>query len=84
MKKTSLGGVSSKGLAGLRTAAQFQVLHIASLGVELNYRDTGWCALEMNETVTSIWGLHPNAAFQTLLLTVMAAAFLLRYSCPQW
>ena len=28
--------------------------------------------------------LHPNTAFQTLLLTMMATPFLLRDSCPQF
>ena len=35
------------------------------------------------ETILLFLRLHPSAAFQTLLLTMMATPFLLRDSCPQ-
>ena len=35
------------------------------------------------EIILSFLRLHPSTAFQTLLLTMMATPFLLRYSCPQ-
>ena len=35
------------------------------------------------EITLSFLRLHPSAAFQTLLLTMMATLFLLRDSCPQ-
>ena len=39
--------------------------------------------LPWKRTDLSFLRLHPNAAFQTLLLTMMATPFLLRDSCPQ-
>ena len=35
------------------------------------------------EIILSVLKLHPNTAFQTLLLTMRTTSFLLRDSCPQ-
>ena len=39
---------------------------------------------KQTEIILSFLRLHPSTAFRTLLLTMMATPFLLRYSCPQF
>ena len=78
MKRTTFLDVSLKGLVGLHRAIQLQLLQCYSWGIGLGYLDIEWFALETgNEWST------PSAAFQTLLLTMMATPFLLRDSCPR-
>ena len=55
---------------------------IASWGIDLDYCDVEWFALEMNWGYTVIFeALHPSTAFQTLPLTVRANPLLQRDSC---
>ena len=54
-----------------------------SRGIDLDYCDIEWFALEMNRDHSVVLRLHPSTAFRTLLLTMMAAPFLLRDSYPQ-
>ena len=61
----------------------FSLFSITVWGIDLDYRDIEWFALEMNRDLVSFLRLLPNTAFQTLLLTMMATPFLLRDSCPQ-
>ena len=48
MKRTSFLGVSSKGLVGLHRTVQLQLLSIIGWGIDLDYCDIEWFALEMN------------------------------------
>ena len=41
-------GVSSKGLVGLHRTVQLQLLSITGWGIDLDYCDIEWFALEMN------------------------------------
>ena len=49
----------------------------------MDYCDIKWFALDMNRDHSVIFEMHPNTAFQTLLLTMMTTPFLLRDSFPQ-
>ena len=60
----------------------FSFFGISGWGIDLDYCDIEWFALE-TEIILSFLRLHPSTAFQTLLLTVRATPFLLRDSCPQ-
>ena len=72
-----------EGLVGLHRTVQLSFFSITGRGgIDLDYCDIEWFALE-TEIILSCLRLHPNTAFQTLLLTVMATPFLLRDSCPQ-
>ena len=71
-----------KGLVGLHRTIQPQLLSITGQGIDLDYCDTEWFALEMNRDHSVILRLHPSNAFWNLLLTMMATPFLLRDSCP--
>ena len=55
---------------------------ITGWGIDLDYCDTEWFALE-TEIILSFLRLHPSTAFQTLLLTVRLTPFILRNSCLQ-
>ena len=62
----------------------FSFFSITDWGIDLDYYDIEWLALETNRDHSlSFLRLHPSAAFWTLLLTIMASPFLLRDSCPQ-
>ena len=58
------------------------VFSIIGWGIDLDYDDIEWFALE-TEIILSLLKLHLNTAFQTFLLIMMATPFLLRDSCPQ-
>ena len=60
----------------------FSFFNITGWGIDLDYCDIEWFALETNRD-HSFLRLHPSTAFQTLLLIVMPTPFLLRESCPQ-
>ena len=82
MKRTSFLGVLES-LAGLHRTVKLSFLSITGWGIDLDYCDIEWFALEMNRDHSVVLRLHPSTAFWTLLLTMMATAFLLRDSCPQ-
>ena len=71
-----------KGFVGLQRTIQLQLFSITGRGIDLDYCDIEWFALE-TEIILSFLRLHPSTAFWTLLLTMMATPFLLRDSCPQ-
>ena len=71
-----------EGLIGHHRIFNFNFLGLSDWGIDLNYCDIEWFALETNRDLLSL-RLHPSTAFQTLLLTMMATLFLLRDSCPQ-
>ena len=56
---------------------------ITGQGIDLDYCHTEWLAFEMSRDHYVFLRLHPSTAFQTLLLTMMATPFLIRYSCLQ-
>ena len=57
----------------------FSFLSITEWGIDLDYCDTEWFALEKNKDHSVIFEI----ALQTLLLTMRAIPFLLRDFCPQ-
>ena len=71
-----------EGIVGLHRTVQLQLFSITGRGIDLDYCDTEWFALETNRD-HSFLRLHPSIAFWTLLLTMMATPFLLRGSYPQ-
>ena len=71
-----------KGLVGLHGTVQLQLLQLTGQGIDLDYHDIEWFALETNRDHSVFVRLHPSTEFWTLLLTVMATPFFLRDSCP--
>ena len=72
-----------EGLVGLHRTVQLQLLQHYWWGIDLDYYDIEWFALEMNGDHSVVLRLYPSTAFRTLLLTMMATPFLLRDSCLQ-
>ena len=70
-----------EGLVGFIELFNVSFFCITGWGIDLDYRDTEWFALETNRDHSVIFEI----AFKcwTLLLTMMATPFLLRDSCPQ-
>ena len=60
----------------------FSFFSITGQGIDLDYCDIEWFALE-TDIILSFFRLHSGTAFWTLLLTVRANPCLLRDSCPQ-
>ena len=72
-----------EGLVGLHRTVQLQLPQCYLLGIDLDYRDIEWFALETNRDYSVIFEIASKYCTQTLLLTMMATPFLLRDSCPQ-
>ena len=68
-----------EGLVGLHRLFNFSFFSITGLGIDLDYRDIEWFALETNRDHSVIFEI----ASKTLLLTIMATPFLPRDSCLQ-
>ena len=74
-----------QGLVGLHRTIQLQLLHITGWGIDLDYSDTEWFALETNRDHSVVFEIaSKDCIVWTLLLTMLATQFLLRDSCPQW
>ena len=61
----------------------FSFLSFTGWGMDLDYCDIEWFALEMNRDDSVVFEIASKIAFRALLLTKMATPFLLRDSCPQ-
>ena len=68
-----------EGLVGLHRTVQLQLIQHYWLGIDLDYCDTEWFALEMNRNHSVIFEI----ASKSLLFAMMVTLFLLRDSCPQ-
>ena len=60
----------------------FSFFSITGWGIDLDYSDIEWFALEINRDHLSFLRLHLSSAFWTLLLSLRATPFVLRDSCP--
>ena len=60
----------------------FSFFSITGQGIDLDYHDIEWFALETNRDHSVVFVLHPDTTFWTVLLTMRANPFLLRDSCP--
>ena len=49
-----------KGLVGLHRTVQLQLLSITGWGIDLDYYDIGWFALEMNRDHSVIFDIAPK------------------------
>ena len=58
-----------KGLVGLHRIIQVQLFSVTDWGIDLDYCDIEWFALE-TEIILSFLRLHPSTAFWTLSLTI--------------
>ena len=77
--------VVPQGLVGLHRTIQLQLLHITGWGIDLDYSDTEWFALETNRDHSVVFEIaSKDCIVWTLLLTMLATQFLLRDSFPQW
>ena len=50
-------GVSLKGLVGLHRTIQLQLLHVTGWGIDLDYCDIEWFALETNRDHSVVFGI---------------------------
>ena len=62
---------------------QFSFFSITGQGIDLDYCDTEWFALEMNRDHSVIFEIASKYCISDSLLTMMATPFLLRDSCLQ-
>ena len=61
----------------------FSFLGISGWGIDLDYYDIEYFALETSRDHSVVFEIVPSTAFWTLLLTMKATPFFLRDSCPQ-
>ena len=64
-----MGVLVLNGLVGLHRITQLQFFSITGQGIDLDYHDIEWFALEMNRDHSIALRLHPNAAFWTFFFT---------------
>ena len=60
MKRASFLGVSTKGLVGLHRTVQLQLLSIIGWGIDLDYCDIEWFALETNRDHSVVYEIAPK------------------------
>ena len=60
MKRTSFLGVSFKGLVVLHRTIQLSFLSITGWGIDLDYHDIEWFALQMNRDHSVIFEIAPK------------------------
>ena len=72
-----------EGLIGLHRTVQLQLFSVTGWGIDLDYCDIEWFALEMNRDHCVVFEIASKYCISDSLLTMMATPFLLRDSCPQ-
>ena len=80
IKRKSFLGVGSQRSCKSSASASSALLVMAQTWITVILNGLSW---KWKEFILSFLRLHPNTAFQTLLVTMMATPFLLRDSCPQ-
>ena len=70
-------------LVGLHRTVYFSFFSITGQGIDLEYCDFEWFALETNRDHSVIFETVSKYCILDPVLTMMATPFLLRDSCPQ-
>ena len=70
-------------LVNLHGTFNFSFFGITGWGIDSDYCDIEWFALETNRDHSVIFEIASKYCIRTLLLTMMATPFLLRDSYPQ-
>ena len=71
-----------KGHVGFHGIVQLQVFSITGWGIDLDYCDIEWFALEMNRDHSVIFDIASKYCILDSFVTMVATPFLLRDSCP--
>ena len=71
-----------EGLVGLHRTIQFSSFSITGWGIDLDYCDTDWFALEMNRDHSVIFEIAPKYCISDSFIDYEAIPFLLRDVCP--
>ena len=72
-----------KGLVGLHRTVQLQLFSITGWGIDLDYCDTEWFALEMNRDHSVIFEIASKYCISDSFVDHDGNSILLRDSCPQ-
>ena len=72
-----------EGLVGLHITVQLHFFSITDWGIDLDYHDIEWFALETNRDHSVVFEIASKYCISDTLLTMIATSFLLRDSCPQ-
>ena len=72
-----------EGLVGLHRTIQISFFSITSQGIDLDYCDTEWFALEMNRDHSIIFEIASKYCISDSFVDHDATPFLLKDSCPQ-
>ena len=87
-KDIFFGVLVLKGLGGLHRTIQLQLLQCYWLGIDLDYCDIEWFALEMDRDHSVVFEITPKYCISDSFIDYgywlsLATPFLLRDSCPQ-
>ena len=81
MKRTSFFRVSSR--RSYRSSENHSFFSISGWGIDLDYRDIEWFALETNRNHSVICEIAPKYCILDSFVDYEGISFLLRDSCPQ-
>ena len=70
-------------LVGLHRTVQLELFSVTGQGIDLDYHNIEWFALETNRDHSVSFEIASKYLIWTVLLTMIATPFLLRDSCPQ-
>ena len=71
-----------KGLVGLHRTAQLSFFRVTGWGIDLDYCDIVWFALETNRDHSVVFEIAPKYCISDSFLTMRATPFLLRDIFP--
>ena len=72
-----------EGVVSLHRTSQRQLLIISGWGIDLDYCDIEWFALEMNRDHSVVFEIVPKYCISDSFVDLRATPFPLRDSCPQ-
>ena len=72
-----------EGLVGIHRTIQLQHFSITGQGIDLDYCDIEWFALETTEIILSFLRLHPSTAFQTPNIKSVTVSFVSLSICHE-
>ena len=82
-KDIFLGVLVLEGLIGLHRTIQLSFFSFTAQGIDLDYHDIEWFALEMNKDHSVVFEIASKCCILDSFVDYDATPFLLRDSCPQ-
>ena len=83
MKRTSFGVLVLKGLVNLHRTVQIQLLHVTGWGIDLDYCDIEWFALETNRNHSVVFEIASKYCISDSFVDQDGYSISSKDFCPQ-